>query len=598
MNSTSQKNIEYLYTNSIIYKGDDIRSSILPELVSRVSLSPIIEKDQVVENQFFTLHNDAGECVYISPALNEYMTKRRRFIPKPHPIPRPRRKSGWYFLPIALPAHPGGGGRGNRRRGWSIGDISFWYDGSNETTVPAQNKRGWKNSDIVRAVSAWENSKIETYQISLTNCEECTAMFKDCKNLRKFYVSNFKSCKNAVCMFENCTSLHELKCNKSTFYKRKGNKISGLIYGAKMFKGSGLQEIELDLLALKQGQEMFRDCTKLGRVDMKMLRLQNMDRMFQGCTKLMEVRFPHIKPQLQKVKCHLPNVTTAIGAFYNCRELANFGATRLNSLVDGSHMFQKCIKLAQIETEFPVLENAEQMYEGCTSLTQFATNTNTIYPELKVGRRMFMGCSEMTFTDLSNESFPKLEDGLSMFQDCTKLTTIPCNFPSLKCARQMFWGSGISGHLDVDMPTQFPNVSTNSYSGGNNPAAYMFGSCPITSVGFDVSSLDNGQSMFVTCSSLTTCTKAVFQSGGHYDNMFDEARFDRASADIIIQAAIRDRIAKIHIGVDSTYKTDEFKNTYGFSNLIDDDGNESDSQWVLNMTDGDVEVGTVVIRWN
>lgn len=593
MNSIAQKNIDLLFTNRIIYKGSEIGESILPELVNRASLSPIIEGNTIVQNQYYTLHNDAGQCVYISPALNEYMTKRWR---------RWRNGGGdggkkWYLLPLAAPAHPYFGGGRRRGRYWEE-DISHWYENSSDPLPLAQNKRGWKNTQVVRAVSAWENSALEKYIIPLPRCKDCTAMFKDCKNLKTFDGTSFKQCRRAMCMFENCTSLRELKCSRAAFYKKKGNKIIGLIYGAKMFKGSGLQAVDLDLLALKDGQQMFRDCVDLERVNMKLLRLRNMNRMFQNCPILGEVRFPHTKSQFQNVRCNLPNVVTAIGAFYNCLELVDFGATIMPKLEDGSHMFQNCRELAQIETDFPALINGEQMYDGCSSLTQFAEYTNTLFPELINARRMFKNCSELFFTDISDASFPKLEDGFATFEGCSKITSIPCKFLNVRCARQMFFKTNISGHLDLDMPTYFPNVSTSSISGGEYPVAYMFGSCPITSINFDVSSLDNGISMFNGCTSLTTCTGAVFKTGGNYQNMLDHARFDITSADIILQAAISAKVFALHIGMDSTYKTDEFKSTYGFTNLLDADDNPVENQWITNVTDNGETVGTIVVVWN
>jgi hypothetical protein len=68
------------------------------------------------------------------------------------------------------------------------------------------------------------------------------------------------------------------------------------------------------------------------------------------------------------------------------------------------------------------------------------------------------------------------------------------------------------------MPNQFPKVKvykegeTYKYgeNAGPNPVSYMFGSCPIKSIKFDVSSLDDGISMFHNCTQLTQCTGAKF----------------------------------------------------------------------------------------
>ena len=54
-----------------------------------------------------------------------------------------------------------------------------------------------------------------------------------------------------------------------------------------------------------------------------------------------------------------------------------------------------------------------------------------------------------------------LVDGLCMFQG-TSFTSIPWNFPNLTRSKQMFSRTNISGHLSLDMTTQFPEVSTNN----------------------------------------------------------------------------------------------------------------------------------------
>ena len=111
---------------------------------------------------------------------------------------------------------------------------------------------------------------------------------------------------------------------------------------------------------------------------------------------------------------------------------------------------------------------------------------------------MFYNCSKLT-TDFVLDDVSSLENGMGMFEG-SGITTNMFNlmsFPKLVHARQMFYKcDGMSGHLDLNMPKNFPNVRPNSYSGGSSPIARMFGECPITSINFDVSNLDNGVSMF------------------------------------------------------------------------------------------------------
>ena len=77
----------------------------------------------------------------------------------------------------------------------------------------------------------------------------------------------------------------------------------------------------------------------------------------------------------------------------------------------------------------------------------------------------------------------------------------------------------------------------------------MFYHCAIASIDFDVSSLDDGISMFAFCDQLTTCTNAVFQQGGNYQNMFSESKFNEESALLIFNAAKAANVTALHIGI-------------------------------------------------
>ena len=232
------------------------------------------------------------------------------------------------------------------------------------------------------------------------------------------------------------------------------------------------------------------------------------------------------------------------------------------------------------------------MYEGCSDLRYFSIDANSDellakFPKLQTARFMFNGCKNFETTDFKADSFPELLDGFAMFQKCSKLATIPCSFPKLQNARQMFMNCNISGEFDLDMPKDFPNVSVNSLGGGDAPTAYMFSRNPITSLSFDVSSVDNGMSMFANCPTLTQCTKAVFKEGGSYQSMFGESNFDAASGSIIITAAINANVQILHIGMNSSARTEQFRNTFGLVQVTE--GN--DSQWKT-------ENGKIIIVWH
>ena len=578
--STASLNAEEIITNNIILDGYEIDYSILPKLVHRTSLVPEITVDGVDERQYYTLHNDAGVCVYVSPSLSEYMY-RRMWWWRPWK-PGPRRRNKWQFLPIVLPPHPGGKvptGR-PKPKPEKVTDISWKYYCSNQKSAPASNRRDWKPSEVERAVSAWEQSEIEKFSMQMPNVEDCTRMFYGCKKLRGFYSSNFQKCTDATGMFEGCIKLKDMTLHPGVFRRVQ--------YTPKMFMGSGVRQVELYMPEMFLGNSMFEDCPNLVRARMVITKCEDMNRMFAGCRKLAEVRFP--RNEMSSTVNHLPNVMTANAAFAVC-PISDFQVTHMPKLEWANEMFTYT-NLYQIQTCFPELTEANSMYEGCSDLRYFSIDANSDellakFPKLQTARFMFNGCKNFETTDFKADSFPELLDGFAMFQRCSKLTTIPCSFPKLQNARQMFMNCNISGEFDLDMPKDFPNVSVNSLGGGNAPTAYMFTGNPITSLSFDVSSVDNGMSMFANCPTLTQCTKAIFQEGGSYQSMFGESNFDAASGSIIITAAINANVQILHIGMNSNARTEQFRNTFGLVQVTEG----SDSQWKT-------EDGKIIIVWH
>lgn len=578
--STASLNAEEIITNKIYLDGNEISYSILPKLVHRTSLEPEVTVDGVEDKQYYTLHNDAGDCLYVSPSLSEYMYRKTRWWKPWKPGPGGRRNK-WQFLPIVLPPHPGGKVKDKtpKTKFPPIEDISWEYAWSSEKIAPSTNKRLWKPSEIKYAISAWEESEIEKFSMQFTKVEDCTRMFYGCKKLRGFYSSNFKKCTNTTGMFEGCIRLKEMTTHHSVFV--------GSIYASRMFANSGVREVELNLQSLEIANSMFEECPSLQRVKLCMPKCKEMNRIFYNCKKLAEVQFP--KDNMQSLVNNLQTVTHAEEAFVNT-SISNFTVPRMPQLISGRSMFGNCKSLYQIETIYPKLENGNDMFRGCSDLRYFMMERDAEnmgkFPKLTTARFMFRDSVKFDTTDFTDESFPLLEDGMGMFQGIP-LTKIPCKFPSLKNARQMFYKTNISGHLELDMPRDFPNVSTNSYSGGDYPTAYMFGSCPITSISFDVSTCDHCVSMFNSCTSLVTCTKAVFKQGGNYQSMFSESRFDVPSARIMIQAANAANVQVLHIGMPSQYRTEEFRQEFGCYQLNEG----SDDQWKL-------ENSNVIIKWN
>lgn len=69
--------------------------------------------------------------------------------------------------------------------------------------------------------------------------------------------------------------------------------------------------------------------------------------------------------------------------------------------------------------------------------------------------------------------------------------------------------------------------------------------------------------------------------------MFSESRFDAGSADTIIGAAMSANVSALHVGVDSSVRTEEFKTRYNCTQVNEGD----DSQWAIGNSN-------IIIRWN
>lgn len=521
---------EEIITSNLYIDGVEIGTAMLPKLVHRTSLSPIVVNGQVEQRQFYTLHNDAGKCVFVSPALQDGMNKKWT---------RPwrwnwRTDESWHLHPILVPEGssygallPDYGGSNSDITSPDgpvepddipdiiippipvpqiVTDISWWYATDKRKSVVPPAHDGYNANNILTANHTWEKSGLIEYEMDLPNCINGTRMFAQSYDLVEFTATNFKSLQHAEGMFEECEYLEKLPSNNDVF--------NGVVYGAKMFMKTRLTSFGLDM----------------------------------------------------------PNLVNGISMFNYCTNLASCSTTSFPELVEGSAMFYYCDGLKTISTSFPKLQVADSMYRGCTLLSGFSNIPS--FPALINGRNMFRDCVNLNCSNFTDSSFSALQDGMGMFQGTT-ITNIPCKFPALQNARQMFYKTPISGHLDLDMPRDFPNVRVNGHNGGDYPTAYMFGSCPITSLSFDVSSCDHCISMFNSCSSITSCTKAVFMSGGNYQNMLSECRFDLPSAELIIGAAVSAGVQVVHIGVQSQYRTEEFRNKYGWTQLNEG----SDSQW-------------------
>lgn len=211
-------------------------------------------------------------------------------------------------------------------------------------------------------------------------------------------------------------------------------------------------------LSPSYGYGLFEDCRKLTSVDMTHftpINLKVIKGMFSGCYVLKKIDMSNVDMS----KC-----TTALEAFYNCRELVeinfpkkspNFSWTTYDGQYAISSTFYNCNKLAKIDLSnfvfndstiysfyytfhscqslkeliFPKLDhkikinNIERMCYWCYLLPSFSFSIFDT-SELRNFDYTFQQCKEMAKIDMSNVDTTNLKTFANPFYGCAKLTTI------------------------------------------------------------------------------------------------------------------------------------------------------------------------------
>lgn len=281
----------------IKYKNDAIGNTIHPDLVRRASLHPAINEDGDEEDRvFYSLHNDAGQCVYYSSFIEleksvrstEIIIPSTGSIPNPPVLsdyphisgftpcldgdtPRPPRPPNGHKWPPApnpfiifgpvLPAHPGGSGGGSSSGGGGTAKITnfdnYAQDLVNGTFVTfsrsarassAPNPYGWTS---VEQVSGWKHRRTDMttavramagtrryagYKVaeSYGNLENATEMYLN--SWIQSFTGSIDKAKLTTSMFKDCKGL-------KTVTIRRSNALQNASY---MFAGCDLlKEVEM-----------------------------------------------------------------------------------------------------------------------------------------------------------------------------------------------------------------------------------------------------------------------------------------------------------------------------------------------------------------
>lgn len=468
INTSKIQSVE-INSQSYYIDGEDIGKGILPRLVHRVSLHPIYDEDTntIVENQYFTLHNDAGDLMYASkflqgdssfqPIVNGSIDiEDNEIYPKPYPpyplpipdgvpIPVPEEDDDdqWVVLPVVIPSGPYGPGPSRPRQNVTgrpktskvtpkpkptpksnnskgvIRYIDGKYTNLALKKIPSQDQRDWDNMRVYSAQKTFEGTEITYINLPWSSLKRGYRMFYNCTKLRRINTNTrFPQLIDGAQMFEGCSSL----------------------LGFFMVEGSSMYGNHFDFRNLKTAARMFAGCTLLPQVYLYLPNVENTSAMFLNDTALTVVGIDY--------EGNSPKNKKAVSMYEGCKNLTTLSAKAVfqNSLEDASYMFWDCTSFSQFPvTQMGMLKYAPGMFYNCTSLKTIDCD----FPSLENASSMYQGSGVTSFNP---NGYAKVTNGKQMFANCT-LDNVDINFPALTNGQNMFRNCGITHINSINLPS-------------------------------------------------------------------------------------------------------------------------------------------------
>lgn len=422
LKNTASLTAAEITTNKIYLEGEEIGDAMLPKLVKRASLTPIVEDGVVKENNYYTLHNDAGTCLYTSPYMrNEEDEKITRLFPSTNP-------KRWYWMTIGAGTSKRKGGKRKKEnvKTYKV-NIDHEYDAFVNPRykalhyVPKQSLRLWKSQTVESARYAFAETGLYYCATNFQKLTDAIGMFANCEELEKFTSKNFRSCTNASHMFRGCIKLEYLGIDTETAFTNLEN-------ATEMFRGCAiLPEARLKMDKVETAEGMFRGCVMLASVAGSSFQtVSDITSMFDGCVSLQSIDNNSLGGSIEY----------ADYAFYDCQVLTRSPRNDFKMLKSAKAMFYNSGLTGNLSINCSELTNAQSMFQKCKNLTSMTSSTN--FKKVNNGKQMFAQCSGLTSAEVN---FPELEDGTNMFNGCSSLTTLTnVSFPKLKTGLGMFVG--------------------------------------------------------------------------------------------------------------------------------------------------------------
>lgn len=483
--------------NSLIYKQENISESLKPEMVKRAILHPIYNEDEELEERiYYSLHNDAARCTYISPHLrlegnakeiisavpgNNAVEGEKgedehedEIIPPiysptpPPPIVVIDPEEDEEDEEIVWPGGGGGGTSGGGSGGGSTGPSSPRTDFDNY----AQKYVDWTSNPNITSVKDvtdfYENrSAMETAKNAMYGTRRPSEAIGHTIN------DNYANLVYADDMYAfSCVEVASIG-------------VPALVNAPRMFKGAGmLTRLTLrrakslsnaesmcencdwlktftlkDNHALSNAKAMFKNCTDLKTVNLGYTNgLKNIDHMFEGC-KTPQV-YPH-KIEVTETATYafantkytafegdFPYLLDASYMLTNAKKLKEVKNSSMSSVRTANGMLKNCTLLEKDSNlAYNALTAADEMYAGCKNLVQVTPR----FPVLQNGKAFFKNCKALATIDFDGQ-FPSLVNGESMCEGCKALKQIVLNLSALSNANSMFRNCTGLYSVDIDCP--------------------------------------------------------------------------------------------------------------------------------------------------
>lgn len=430
--------------------------------------------------------------------------------------------------------------------------------------------------DSNKVDKTFDYNKIPTFDnlkcVNLDDCVNAENMFSRNPNLEtvaiKFGQENVKGILSreepGIFNSKNLTSLKQVK-----FIANKIKSVEHLLEGS-----ANLTRVYVEAEKAKDATGLFKNCIKLTgkKLKYKLDNVIKIDSMLEGCASIKGTYDFGVLPKLCYAKDVMKNsgITHAKGTF-GSRDYGfnSIGDVFKNSNVIVSNInfpgagnaraaFYNNLKIQGVGGDYSKVTTADFMFKGCTSLT----NVSVDMYNLVTARYMFRDCSalkkvSLIDTNLRGYAMPSLKDAFNMFAFSSIEKVLPYRFPSLQIAERMYNGaSQLSGTVSFTINKE--NEPADAPASGQYPKVwntlYMFRATNIDTIAdLNLTNVSNGIGMFAECYNLQHVTGEVtFRDRGDYQNMFDCARFDEASAEKIIRAASAANVYRMHVGLGFT----------------------------------------------